>query len=49
VGVAGWWRLARGFSVRARLDNLTDRAYETYIGFPGPRRSFWTGLGWDRR
>lgn len=48
VGFAGSWRLGRGLVVRARLDNLADRAYETYIGFPGPRRSFWAGLGWDR-
>ena len=34
--------------IRHRLDNLADRAYETLIGFPGPGRSFWVGLGWDR-
>jgi vitamin B12 transporter len=48
VGFAGSWRFQRGWSVRARLDNLTDRSYETLIGFPGPGRSFWVGLGWDR-
>ena len=30
------------------LDNLTGTSYETYIGFPGPGRAFWVGLGWDR-
>jgi outer membrane receptor protein involved in Fe transport len=48
VGFAGWWRLGRGLVLRARLDNLGDRDYETYIGFPGPGRSFWAGLGWER-
>jgi vitamin B12 transporter len=48
VGFAGSWRFHRGLSVRARLDNLTDRSYETLIGFPGAGRSVWVGLGWDR-
>ena len=48
VGFAGSWRVLHGWSVRTRLDNLADRRYETYIGFPGPGRSFWVGLGWDR-
>jgi outer membrane cobalamin receptor len=34
--------------VRARVDNLTDRGYETLIGFPGRGRAVWVGLGWDR-
>jgi outer membrane cobalamin receptor len=48
VGVAGSWRFSRRLSVRARADNVTDASYETYIGFPGPGRAFWVGLGWDR-
>jgi vitamin B12 transporter len=48
VGVAGSWRVRHGLSVRARADNLTGTTYETYIGFPGPGRAFWAGLGWDR-
>ena len=48
LGVAGSWRFSRGLSVRARADNLTGTSYETYIGFPGPGRAFWVGLGWDR-
>ena len=48
LGVAGSWRFGRGLSIRARADNLTGTSYETYIGFPGPGRAFWVGLGWDR-
>ena len=48
LGVAGSWRFGRGVSIRARADNLSDASYETYIGFPGPGRAFWVGLGWDR-
>jgi outer membrane receptor protein involved in Fe transport len=48
LGLAGSWRVGRGFTVRARLDNLTGRGYETLVGFPGPGRSFRAGLGWDR-
>jgi vitamin B12 transporter len=46
--VAGSWRVSRGLSVRARADNLTNESYETFIGFPGPARGFWAGLGWNR-
>jgi vitamin B12 transporter len=48
LGAAVSWRVRSGLSLRARADNLTDRDYETLIGFPGPGRSFWVGLGWDR-
>jgi vitamin B12 transporter len=48
LGFAGSWRVGRGLTIRTRADNLTDRSYETQIGFPGPGRSFWAGLGWDR-
>lgn len=47
LGFAGSWRV-HGWTLRTRLDNLTDRSYETLIGFSGPGRSFWVGLGWDR-
>jgi outer membrane cobalamin receptor len=46
AGAGAWWRFGRRWTLRARLDNATNRAYETLIGFPGPRRSFWLGLGW---
>ena len=48
VGFAGSWRFHRGWSVRGRVDNLSDRRYETLIGFPGATRGYWFGLGWDR-
>ncbi|HSD29762.1 MAG TPA: TonB-dependent receptor, partial [Vicinamibacteria bacterium] len=48
LAFAGSCRLGGGLVVRARVDNLTDRSYETFIGFPGPGRSFRAGLGWDR-
>ena len=48
LGAASWWRLRSGLVLRARADNLTGRRYETMIGFPGPGRSFWAGIGWER-
>lgn len=48
LGFAGSWRVRDALTLRARLDNLTDRSYQTLVGFPGPGRSFWIGLGWDR-
>jgi vitamin B12 transporter len=48
LGFAGSWRVGDGLTLRARADNLADRSYETQIGFPGPGRSFWAGLGWER-
>jgi len=49
LGLAGSWRFLGDWTVRARLDNLSDRGYESLIGFPGPPRSFWVGFGWDHR
>lgn len=46
-GFAGSWRVWDGLSLRARVDNLANRSYETFIGFPGPGRSYWVGLGWN--
>jgi iron complex outermembrane receptor protein/vitamin B12 transporter len=48
LGLAFSWRALGGLTLRARLDNLADRSYETLIGFPGPGRAFWAGLGWER-
>jgi len=48
IGFAGSWRFHRDWSVRTRIDNLADRTYETLIGFPGPGRAVWVGLGWER-
>jgi len=44
-----WWRWRRAWTLRARVDNLADRRYETLIGFP---RAATLGLDrprWDRR
>ncbi len=38
------WLLAGDLRLRARLDNLTDRDFQTQIGFPGAGRSFRLGL-----
>ncbi|HXY40384.1 MAG TPA: TonB-dependent receptor [Vicinamibacteria bacterium] len=48
VAASGSWRFGNGITLRARGDNLTNRRYETFIGFPGPSRSFWAGIGYDR-
>jgi iron complex outermembrane receptor protein/vitamin B12 transporter len=44
VGLAGRWRLAGPWELRGRIDNLTDKRYQTLIGFPGAGRSFRVGL-----
>jgi outer membrane cobalamin receptor len=49
LAFAGSCRLGWGLALRARVDNLTDRSYETLVGFPGPGRSFRAGLGWEPR
>jgi outer membrane cobalamin receptor len=48
-GYAAWdlaatLRLSDRWEARARVENLTDESYETFIGFPGAGRSFWAGL-----
>ena len=48
AGASAWWRWRKGWTLRSRLDNVADRRYETLIGFPGPGRSVWMGLAWDR-
>jgi vitamin B12 transporter len=48
LGASGAWRVRAGLTLRARAENLTNRRYETLIGFPGPGRSFWAGVGWER-
>jgi len=35
--------LVKGWALHARIDNLADKEYEPYIGFPGPGRSFRIG------
>ena len=36
--------LARGWDLHARVDNLADKEYQPFIGFPGPDRSFRLGV-----
>jgi outer membrane cobalamin receptor len=45
---SAWWQVRGPLTLRARADNLSNRAYETFVGFPGPRRAFWLGLDWRR-
>ncbi|HEY3571987.1 MAG TPA: TonB-dependent receptor [Thermoanaerobaculia bacterium] len=47
VGLRAAWRLASDWQLRARVDNLADRRYETLIGFPGPCRTLRLGLHWS--
>jgi len=46
VGLAATWRALARFELTARVDNVTDREYETFIGFPGIGRSFRLGARW---
>ncbi len=41
------WRLARDLSVQAKLNNLTDRAYETTYGYNQPGRALYLTLRWQ--
>ncbi len=45
-GSALSYRLSPDWGIRARIDNLTDKEYETLIGFPGPDRGFRVGLSY---
>ena len=48
VGLAGQWDFSRHWTIHGRLDNLTDKEYETQIGFPGTGRSLRLGLRYRR-
>jgi vitamin B12 transporter len=41
------WQFARDFSVQAKLNNVTDRSYETAFGFNQAGRSFYLTLRWQ--
>jgi outer membrane cobalamin receptor len=41
--------LTRRWELHARVDNLADKEYQPYIGFPGPDRSFHAGLRYRSR
>ncbi|HSH91718.1 MAG TPA: TonB-dependent receptor [Ramlibacter sp.] len=41
------WQFARDWSVQAKLNNLTDKQYETAYGYNQPGRSFFLTLRWQ--
>jgi outer membrane cobalamin receptor len=43
-GTSGSYKLSGRFELQARVDNLTDKDYQTQIGFDGPGRSYRIGL-----
>lgn len=43
-GLGGSYRVTERWRAVGRIDNLTDRDYETLIGFPGPGRSIRLGV-----
>jgi len=43
-GTAVSVKVAPRWEVHARIDNLADKEYEPFIGFPGPDRSFRVGV-----
>lgn len=43
-GGSAAYTLGSDWELRARADNLADKDYETFIGFPGAGRSFLVGL-----
>ncbi len=45
-GAAASWPFTGSWALRVRMDNLTDAAYQTLVGFPGAGRSLRVGLGW---
>lgn len=44
VGVSARWNPAARWQTFLRVENLLDKDYETFIGFPGPDRSLRMGL-----
>lgn len=40
IGLNAQWRLDRAWSLGGRVDNLTDRAHETQLGYNQPGRQF---------
>jgi len=41
------WQFAKDLSVQAKLNNLSDKQYETAFGFNQPGRSFYLTLRWQ--
>jgi vitamin B12 transporter len=46
LGAAATWHLAPSWRLTLRADNLTNKSYETLIGFPGAGRSGRLSLRW---
>ena len=47
VDVHATWQFARDLSLQAKLNNLTDRVYETTYGYNQPGRSVYFTLRWQ--
>jgi len=47
-GTAVQVRLAPDWRLHARVDNIADKRYQPFLGFPGPDRSFRVGLRYAR-
>jgi outer membrane cobalamin receptor len=43
-GVAATWTIAERWELNARVHNVGDKEYETFIGFPGPERGYRVGV-----
>jgi len=41
------WQFAPDLSLQARVNNLTDRVYETAYGYNQPGRAFFLSLRWQ--
>ena len=44
LDLAASWKLSRQWTLRGRIDNLTDKTYERFIGFPEPGLSARIGV-----
>lgn len=40
------WRLNPQLELAGRIENLADRDYDEFVGFPAPGRSWWASLRW---
>ena len=38
------WDVSKRWELFGRIDNLADKEYETFIGFPGPGRTYRIGV-----
>jgi vitamin B12 transporter len=47
VDLHATWQFAPALSLQAKLNNLTDRVYETTYGYNQPGRSLYLTLRWQ--